>query len=158
MVMPETLSDLRDVPQFFDVVADRIWSAWWQRHGVGRDYIVARLRENFAGPGLPVALVAHADGRFLGTASVIASDFDERPDYTPWVAAVWVEPEARGGGLGARLVEAAAQVAFRAGHEAVYLTAAEGRRGYYLGLGWREIEQGVGELRLSVFRRTRDPA
>jgi len=153
--MSITLSDLREVPRFFDVVADRIWSAWWRRQGVESDYIVARLRENLAGTGIPIALVAHDGARFLGTASLIASDFDERPDYTPWVAAVWIEPDARGGGLGARLVEAAAGKAFAAGHAAVYLAAAPPRRAYYGRLGWTEIERGVGDLDLSVFRRLR---
>ena len=40
---------------------------------------------------IPLALVAHHGSSFLGTASVIASDLDERPELTPWVAALWVE-------------------------------------------------------------------
>lgn len=150
-----SISDLREQPTFFDIVADRIWSAWWQRNGVPRDYIAERLKENMAGPGLPVALVAHDGPNFVGTASVIVSDLDERPQYTPWVAAVWIEPAFRSRGVGAALVGAAAQAAFALGAETVYLCAAEARRGFYLRLGWELIEDGVGPLRLSVLRKQR---
>lgn len=150
-----SISDLRARPEFFDIVADRIWSAWWQRNGVPRDYIAERLKANMAGPGLPVALVAHAGSTFVGTASVIASDLDERPQYTPWVAAVWIEPAFRSRGLGAVLVGAAASAAFALDAETVYLCSAEARRGFYLRLGWELIEEGVGPLRLSVLRKQR---
>jgi GNAT superfamily N-acetyltransferase len=149
------ISDLRAQPEFFDIVADRIWSAWWRRNGVPRDYITERLKENMAGPGLPVALVAHDGPIFMGTASVIVSDLDERPQYTPWVAAVWIEPAFRSRGIGAALVGAAAEAAFALGAATVYLCAAEARRALYLRLGWELIEEGVGPLRLSVLQKRR---
>ena len=46
--MTIAISDLRQRPDFFDAVADRIWQAWWKRHGVPLDYITARLTENLA--------------------------------------------------------------------------------------------------------------
>ena len=95
MTSDYTISDLRQQADFFDIVADRIWQAWWKRHGVPEAYIVERLRENMQGTDLPIALVAHRGPDFLGTASLLVSDLDERPQYTPWVAAVWTEPDAR---------------------------------------------------------------
>jgi hypothetical protein len=78
-----TISDLRRRPEFFDLVADRIWQAWWKSHGHPLGYISGRLAENMTARTLPLALVAHDGDRFLGTASVIASDLDERPQFTP---------------------------------------------------------------------------
>ena len=86
-----TISDLRRRPEFFDIVADRIWQAWWQQSGYPLDYISTRLLENMEPTPVPFALVAHDGDNFLGTASVIASDLEERPQLTPLVAAVWVE-------------------------------------------------------------------
>ena len=40
---------------------------------------------------LPMAVVAHSDHGYLGSAFLIHSDMEERPQYSPWVAAVWVE-------------------------------------------------------------------
>src|ERR1700760_3699843 len=109
MPLAYTISDLRQQPQFFDPVADRIWQAWWQPNGHPLEYITGRLKENLQDTPIPLALVAHHGGTFLGTASLIASDLDERPELTPWVAAVWVEEIARGHGIGAALIERATQ-------------------------------------------------
>jgi len=97
--MSFTISDLRQRPEFFDTVADRIWQAWWKADGHPLDRVSGRLRENLDVEPIPLALVAHEGATFLGTASVIASDLAERPQLTPWVAAVWVEPQARRRGM-----------------------------------------------------------
>src|SRR5260370_26754350 len=100
MSLSFTISDLRQCPEFFDIVADRSWQAWWRADGHPLDYISGRLRENMNATPIPFALVAHDGETFLGMASVIASDLAERPQLTPWVAAVWVEPQARRPGVG----------------------------------------------------------
>src|ERR1700682_1881021 len=107
MSFPFTISDLRQCPVFFDTVADRIWQAWWEASGTPVDCISGRLRENMEATPIPFALVAHDGGTFLGTSSVIASDLAERPQLTPWVAAVWVEAQARRRGVGGALVQRA---------------------------------------------------
>ena len=149
------ISDLRQQPEFFDTVADRIWQAWWRRNGVPRDYIVARLRENLRDDGLPIALVAHRGATFLGTASLIASDLDERPQYSPWVAAVWTEPEARGQGIAPVLIDRACADGFARGHQRIYLCAAPPRVAFYQRLGWTPVERDIGPLALTVMVRSR---
>src|SRR5450631_2399730 len=134
--MPFTISDLRQRPEFFDSVADRIWQAWWKADGHPLDYISSRLRENLNARPIPFALVAHDGDSFLGTTSVIAADLAERPQLTPWVAAVWVDPAARRRGVGAALVERAAQDCFALGVGRAYLCARPQRSGFYQGLGW----------------------
>ena len=147
------IADLRDCPHFFDIVADRIWQAWWKPHGHPLDDIRCRLRENMTPSPLPLALVAHQGGQFFGTASVIASDLAERPQFTPWIAAVWVEPEARHRGLGAALVDRATQACFDLGVARAYLCARAERHSFYERLGWARIESDVGPSRLGVFIR-----
>jgi GNAT superfamily N-acetyltransferase len=144
------LSDLRDRPHFQSVIADRVWRAWWQAGGTPLDLIASRVAENVGAAPIPSAFVAHDGDRFLGTVSVIASDLSARPHYTPWVAAVWVEHEARGAGLGAALVRHGAAVIFRAGWRRAYLAAAPHRRSFYEGLGWTVLEDGIGEDRMAV--------
>jgi GNAT superfamily N-acetyltransferase len=151
-----SISDLRERPEFFGTVADRIWRAWWKDSGQPLDYIATRLHENLNADPVPMALVAHDGAAFLGTASVIASDLDERPRYTPWVAAVWVEPQHRSRGIGAALVERAAYHCFGSGANRIYLCAPPARTGFYQRLGWRPIERDVGKLALTVFIREAD--
>ncbi len=157
MPMTCTISDLRQRPEFFDRVADRIWQAWWKADGHPPDYIAGRLRENLNATPIPFALVAHDDGVFLGTASVIASDLAERPQLTPWVAAVWVEPPARRHGVGAALVNRAAQDCFALGFGRAYLCARPQRSEFYRRLGWTPIERDVGPNHLNVFIRDAGP-
>jgi GNAT superfamily N-acetyltransferase len=160
MPLAFTIADLRQQPQFFDAVADRIWQEWWEPNGYLLDHIRARLVENMQDTPIPLALVAHdasgTAGAFLGTASAIASDLDERPELTPWVAAVWVEETARGHGVGAALVDAAARACFALGFARAYLCARPRMTPYYERLGWTVIERKVGARQLSVFIRETD--
>jgi GNAT superfamily N-acetyltransferase len=148
-----TLSNLQDRPEFFDTVADRIWRAWWQPHGVPLAYIAGRLQETITAASMPRAFVAHDGKMFAGTASVIASDLDERPQYSPWVAAVWIEPQFRSRRIGRRLIAHAADHAFNAGVPRVFLTARPARRSLYESLGWDVVEEGVSHLQLTIFSR-----
>jgi N-acetylglutamate synthase-like GNAT family acetyltransferase len=148
-----TISDLRQRPEFFEVVAKRIWQAWWKADGHPLDYISGRLRENLNLEPVPFALVAHDGKTFLGTSSAIASDLAERPLLTPWVAAVWVEDEARRRGVGAALVDRAARDCFALGVTRVYLCARPQRTSFYEGLGWTAIERDVGAHHMTVFIR-----
>ena len=144
MSLAFTISDLRQRPEFFDTVADRIWQASWKANGYPLDYISGRLCENMSDSDIPFALVAHDGQAFLGTASVIASDLAERPQLTPWVAAVWVEPEARRHGIGAALVKRAAQDCFALGVDRAYLCARPHLLAFYTVLGWTAVETDVG--------------
>ncbi len=158
MPLTFTISDLRQCPQFIDTVADRLWHAWWRDSGHPLAFISGRLRdENLNADPVPFALVAHDDGAFLGTASVIASDLAERPQWTPWVAALWVEPEARRRGVGGALVNQATRDCFALGFDRAYLCAQARLSAYYERLGWTPIERDVGPRRLSVFLRGVNP-
>lgn len=117
-------------------------------------FVEGRVEENLASNGIPFALVAHHRGMFLGTASVIAHDMDERPQYTPWVAAVWVESEHRGSGVGSALVHAAADAAFKLGHSPVYLCATPDNSSFYSRLGWEPIEDGVSGMNVFMCSQT----
>jgi N-acetylglutamate synthase-like GNAT family acetyltransferase len=153
MSHPFTISDLRQRADFFDIVADRIWQEWWQLKGHPLEAISARLRENMAATPIPFALVAHDGATFLGTSSVIASDLEERPHLTPWVAAVWVEESARSRGVGAALVNRAVQDCFAMGVARAYLCARPRMTKFYESLGWTVMERNVGPHHLGVFMR-----
>ena len=153
--MAPTVIDLRARPAFVQTVADRIWRAWWMPHGHPLASIEARLAESLDSAPMPFCLVACEGEAFLGTASVIAGDLAERPKLTPWVAALWVEPEARNRGVGAALVEAAAAAAFGLGVARLHLCARPGLAGFYGRRGWRKKEEGVGGKGLTLFERRR---
>jgi len=110
------------------------------------------VQENFGSGPVPSCFVAHRGDIFFGTASLIACDEKTRPQYTPWIAAVWVEQDHRGQGIGAALIDRAADFAFEAGAGRVYLLAGPHRRSFYEGLGWSVLET----LADGMFVLTRD--
>lgn len=135
---------------FIGTVADRMWHAWWREAGEPLSTLLGHLRE-FRNDAIPLGIVAHRDDDFVGSALLIDSDLEERPQYSPWLAALWVEPEARSRGVAAALSDRILAEAAALGHDRVYLCASADKDGYYLARGWEAIERDVGEHRLTVF-------
>lgn len=134
------ISDLRDKPAFTDLVAERIWRAFWEKDGHPLELLIGLVKESLGPDPIPTTLVAHQGEQFLGSVAIIANDEESRPQYTPWVAALWVEPEHREQGIGAALVERGKDVAFAAGAKRVYLLSGPQRRSFYESRGWAVIE------------------
>ncbi|MGO4741116.1 GNAT family N-acetyltransferase [Bosea sp. 2KB_26] len=147
------IAALSERPHFREAVSDRIWKAWWRDEGYALEQIDDRVRQSLGPEAIPAALVAAVGEQFLGTVSLIDSDMDERPGYSPWVAALWVDPEHRRRGIGAALVQAAAARAFEAGFPTVYLCATPDNAPFYLPLGWRQIEANVAGLNILSLSR-----
>jgi len=149
--MDFTVSDLREQPTFFDTVAERIWRAWWEPEGNRLDHLTDRLRECLDDELLPFALVAHGGARYLGSIVCIASDLAERPQYSPWIAAVWVDPQYRLMAVGRTLVGQAMQACFKLGFGRIYLCSVPERRDFYTRQGWVPIEENVGPDAQTVY-------
>lgn len=147
-----TISTLRQQPEFLTDAADRIWRAWWKGDGYSFEHVAGLVRTSLPSADIPHALVAHRDGRFLGTASVIESDFAARPQLTPWVAAVWVDEAFRGTGVGSALVADAVRRIFELGFETAYLCALPAKVPFYERSGWQVIEEGVEGLSVLALR------
>jgi GNAT superfamily N-acetyltransferase len=150
------ISNLRERPDFFPVVADRIWNFSWKSEGFSLEHVSAGLAEIIANESFPFGIVAHDDERYLGSTLGIASDLDERPQYGPWVAAVWVEPQYRRQHVGRSLVSYATQVCFEQGFDPIYLCARADRRDIYARQGWIALETEVGAKQLTVFVRSKN--
>lgn len=104
---------------------------------------------------LPFGLVAHDGAKYLGSTLIISCDLDERPQYAPWVAAVWVEAEHRGQGIGRALVRHAAESAFSLGYDIAYLCALPEKQSFYEAFGWHRLEENVGPHGLTVLTFSR---
>lgn len=146
-------SDLRRCPHFIDTVADRMWRAWWQPAGLALEEVVRHLHGFLTAETIPMGIVAHDGGLYVGSVLLIQSDLAERPDYAPWVAALWVDPEHREFGVGTALAERAVAHAFALGYPRVHLCARPDRIPFYAARGWTLIETDVGPHQLAVFLR-----
>jgi len=85
---------------------------------------------------MPRTFILLADGEPVGTASLVAHDLDERPDLTPWLAGVFVEPHVRGRGYAGLLIAAVEQEACRASIPTLWLYSTMAER-IYARAGWR---------------------
>jgi len=146
-----TISSIKDKSEAFGVAANRIWKEWWEKKGQTEQDVIDGLRKALEGNPCYDGFAASRNGTYLGSALVIKSDMEERPSYTPWVAAVFVEPEHRGQGVGAALVNYAAQNTLKNGVPHVYLCATKKNSPYYEKLGWEKVEEDVGADGLTIF-------
>ena len=89
--------------------------------------------------GLPTTLLAFEGEELLGSVSLVFEDAPELQEHgSPWLASLYVKPEARGRGVGAQLTHAAVARAAAEGVEELYLFTPE-HRDFYASLGWREL-------------------
>lgn len=143
--------DLKHAPHFLEIVADRIWREWWLPDGKGLADVEAALRDVIAQEDFPFTLVAAEGNRFLGTVTSIAGDVPARPNLAPCLAALWVEPEERGRGIGRAMTKSLIERLRGQGHEFVFLSARPHMRSYYLLGGWTMIESDVDLERQDVY-------
>ena len=145
------ISNLNVCPEFQSIVADRIWNAWWRPHGHLFQVVMDFFDELPEARSIPFCLAAHDEGHYVGSVLGLVSDLEDRPELSPWIGALWVEPEFRKQGVAAALVRAALDELFALGHEVAFLCATTEKRGMYERLGWNLIEADVGEGKLDVF-------
>jgi GNAT superfamily N-acetyltransferase len=119
--------------------------------GYSSEQITRGLGEMMKGKRIPFAIIAHDGDEYFGSALGIASDMPARPQYSPWVAAVWVEPQHRLKEVGRSLVGHAAQTLFARGFARIYLCSSPKRLNFYTRQGWVPIEEKVGEHLQTVY-------
>ncbi|MGY6274297.1 GNAT family N-acetyltransferase [Methylomonas sp. MgM2] len=98
-------------------------------------YMQAYLNEGL----VPSTFIAEGP-ELMGSAAIIAKDMDTKPDWTPWLASVFVAPKYRNRGVGSRLVEHVMQQAQDAGIDRLFLFTPD-RVSFYQRLGWTMLAE-----------------
>lgn len=104
----------------------------------------ARLQNACGRGGVPTVVVALEDGALRGSAMLIASDMDTRPDLAPWLAGVYVLAEHRARGFGSALVRRMESEASALGIRRLYLYTPSASD-FYAELGWT-VDERCGYL------------
>lgn len=84
-------------------------------------------------------LIALEGDQLLGGAALARADLAHRPDLGPWLACVFVDPDARGQGLAERLIEGICAEAKAKGVARMYLHTQD-KHDYYAKRGWTLLE------------------
>jgi len=110
------------------------WLARHMRHSnTFASWIHQQFHYEYAGQPLPDWQREFTEGQDNG-------DLDRRPDLGPWLACVFIIPEARGKGLAERLIEGICAQAKASGEKRIYLHTQD-QSTYYAKRGWVVLER-----------------
>lgn len=143
MIDPENLTIERLTPDaaIIDTVAEWTYGAWGHLSPeMDRAAWRTETCDNAGPAGVPSTFVARLGSRPVGTASLVAHDMTIRPALTPWLASVYVRPDARGRGIASALVRRVEREARHAGLTHFYLYTPDRQR-LYARIGWQSIEE-----------------
>lgn len=143
MSVTRVIAYLADYPALIEPLAQWHWQQWGPlRPGDSPRAIAFLLRACCGRQGLPCTLIALDGGQLLGSATVLRQDMGIRAALSPWLAGLWVRPDARRTGMGARLVHRAEAEAAALGHANLYLYMyTEDAEAFYQRLGWQCLER-----------------
>jgi predicted N-acetyltransferase YhbS len=132
--------DLRERPGDIPTLAGWLKAAFSRnRPHVTPEVIEGRLRAApEPGAALPRAWVAVVDDAPIGCCRFIAADHADRPDLTPWLASVYVDPAWRRRGVASALVQTVQTASQAAGYPALHLFTPDQAR-LYARLGFTPI-------------------
>ena len=132
-----TIEYLADHPEFLAILAEWQHAEWgYLRPGDTLEARTNRLRGEGGERGrIPLTVVAHENGKALGSASLIPHDMDTRLELSPWLAGVFVGTDYRRKGIGAQLVRRIMAEAASLQVPILYLYTVHSEN-FYANLGW----------------------
>ena len=135
-----TICPLADRPAVIPLLASWFHSEWSAFDCRSVPTIEAQLSENLSRRSIPITFLALEDSSVIGTVSLDTSDLPSHDHLSPWLASLFVRPEARGQGIATALVGHA--LSFAALHKVspLYLWT-PGPTRLYERRGWIEIER-----------------
>ena len=113
------------------------WPAYYAGRtpaGIAQDFYAEANRT-----GIPIRLVAFADGALAGTITLREHALQDFSEYQPGLGGLFVEPHQRGRGIGTALVKAGMQVAREQGYARIF-TATATANGILARLGWQQVQ------------------
>ncbi len=118
-------------PEMKEEMAGWFSSKW----GIPYEIYIESMDECLSGKSVPQWYVAVEGSRIVGGIGVIENDFHDRPDLSPNLCALYVEPDARGRGIAGALLDFAASDMRKKGIAPLYLVT--DHTSFYERYGWR---------------------
>ena len=130
---------VRDNPDYLNKAIDYFSSKWGIPKYIYQDSIGASMTTPSP---LPRWYLMLNHENIIGSYGLITNDFNSRQDLCPWLAALYVEENERGKGLGGMLLKHGVNEAAKLGFPTIYLFT--DHVGYYEKYGWKYIADGYG--------------
>ena len=131
--------NLKDKPELLETLARWHQAEWsYLNPGETLEQRISRMQPFLNDKLIPSTYIAF-DNILYGSAAIVDSDMDNRPELSPWLASVFVKPEHRNKGIGSALVRHVMQQAKLSNIEKLYLYTPD-REAFYHRLGWKRID------------------
>lgn len=117
-----------------------LWTSVYAATGRTLDDAIQSYRDRARMGSIPLAFVALISDHVVGTVSLKKSDMDIRPDFSPWLGGLYVDPAYRRRWIGSLLIEKVIQKAEELGFSEMYLWTPSAES-LYAKHGWRPIEE-----------------
>ena len=137
---------LAEHPHHWQTAAEWSFAAW--HHEFPSDTVQTYLDQYRLAASNPERLIeiyaaVDSDDKLLGVATLVDDDeLPDAPEPGPWLAAVFVTPDARKFGIGSSLVDRVVTRARDLGHKKLFLYT-EHAAAWYLDKGWTKIRDTV---------------
>ncbi len=133
------ITDLKHAPHLIPTLA-RWHHAEWAALNPGQslEQRIARMARYLTDDALPRMVVWMDGEQPLGTAALVQSDMDTRPQQSPWLAAVYVREDCRRRGIAEALIAHIVTLARDAGHPELFLFTPS-QAPYYGRRGWQTL-------------------
>lgn len=139
----ERIAFLADQPEHLNTIAAWVYDEWLREWpDITPDAVVARFTTHLAYDRIPITMITLRGDTPIATASIYVDDLPERRDLSPWLAAVYVIPSARGQGVGSRMVAAVEALAQRLGITRLHLFTPDQEQ-FYTRMGWTTFDHVV---------------
>lgn len=130
------ISYLIDCPQHVPQLTQWMFEEWDVMLGEKTtEPRIKKLNAHMNRDQLPIAWVAHAEGRLLGSAALRVHDIEGYEHLTPWLGGVFVGPQFRRRGIGAELCTTVENAARSRGVQTLYLFTLD-KQAWYSQQGW----------------------
>lgn len=133
-------------PQYTQLVIDWLWQAFGAVDS--RDFFASIVETSLREGEMPLTFVAVDGDKLVGTVGLWRCDLISRQDLYPWLAALYIDENQRGKGLGAKLQQYVIEHARALGYPQLYLYSA--CKDYYERFGWQYIGDGLDYPNKSV--------
>jgi GNAT superfamily N-acetyltransferase len=138
--VPISIVSTADCPDLAPLTASWRWDAFFRHTGTPLDAMVAEANQTAAAASyIPRTFVLLVGAMPVGTVSLAGHDFEGRPDLTPWLAGLFVAPEARRQGHATRLIAHVEQYARNAAIPVLWLYTNTAET-LYARAGWHTVE------------------
>ncbi len=143
--MELVITYLKNHPEHVPLLASWMFNTWGHYNPQSSlEKAQIKLTEHLNTDSLPLTYIALRDNVPVRMCSLRIND-GIRPDLTPWLASLFVEPSMRGQGIGEKLIHVVAEKAWVMGYSSLYLLAFDQTlTNWYAKLGWQMM--GLDEI------------